>query len=267
MIKGTLPISAVVLSYNEEANIRRTLAALTSIDEVIIVDSNSTDQTKDIVQEFPNAKMHIRAFDNMMNQWNFGHTLARHDWILSLDADYRVTAELINELSTLDLTMVGYGATFRYCIYGEPIRSAVLPPRVIYYNRQYCTYIQDGHTQRLMVNGTIGKLRNPVFHDDRKPLNRWLWSQQVYSGQEVEKLLDGNIPLSTVDKLRKNTLLTPFIIFFYCLFWKGGILEGRKGWFYAVQRLFAETVLVMRIMDQKISRGVNQKLKEKQSVK
>jgi len=59
--------------------------------------------------------------------------------------------------------------------------------------------------------------------------------------------------LSFVDRLRKKTFLTPFLIFFYCFFWKGGILEGRRGLFYAVQRVYAETILVMRIMDQKIN--------------
>jgi glycosyltransferase involved in cell wall biosynthesis len=258
-ITSILPISAIIITYNEEDNIHRTLSALGRLAEVIVVDSNSTDQTQSIVQEFSNTKLHIRPFDNMMNQWNFGHTLAKYDWILSLDADYLVTDELLDELVGIDLNKAGYQASFRYCIYGHPLRSAVLPPRVIYYNRQYCTYFQDGHTQRLSVNGKTGKFRNPIFHDDRKPLNRWLWSQQNYSAQESKKLMESEIQLSPLDRLRKNTILSPFIIFLYCLFWKGGIFEGRKGLFYAIQRLFAETILVIRIIDRKISQEENKR--------
>jgi glycosyltransferase involved in cell wall biosynthesis len=253
MLKNTLPISALILTYNEEENISRTINALKRLDQVIVLDSGSTDRTAKIVQEFPNATLHVRPFDSMMNQWNFGHSLASHDWILSLDADYRVSTELLDEISQLDLTKTGYEAPFRYCIYGHPIRSAVLPPRIIYYNRHLSKYIQDGHTQKLVaVEENVGKLQNPIFHDDRKNLNRWLWSQQVYSGQELTKLMHSQDSLSFVDRLRKKTFLTPFLIFFYCFIWKGGILEGRKGLFYAVQRLYAETILVMRIMDQKI---------------
>jgi glycosyltransferase involved in cell wall biosynthesis len=257
MVKNTLPISALILTYNEEENIRRTISALQRVDQVVVLDSGSTDKTAQIVQEFPNAILHIRPFDNMMNQWNFGHTLTKHDWVLSLDADYRVSDELLNEIVQLDLTKGGYEAPFRYCIYGHPIRSAVLPPRIIYYNRHLAKYIQDGHTQLLVAEGSVGKLNNPIFHDDRKNLNRWLWSQQMYSGQELTKLMNSQDSLSFVDRLRKKTILTPFIIFFYCLLWKGGILEGRKGWFYAIQRLYAETILVMRIMDYKIKQANN----------
>jgi len=253
MVNDTLPITALILTYNEEENIRRTIAALQRVDQVIVLDSGSTDKTEQIIREFPNTTLHVRPFDNMMNQWNFGHTLAKHDWVLSLDADYRISDELLAEIAQLDLTKSGYEAPFRYCIYGHPIRSAVLPPRIIYYNRHQGKYIQDGHTQKLVVDGSIGKLQKPIFHDDRKNLNRWLWSQQMYSGQELSKLMNSRDSLSFVDRLRKKTFLTPFLIFFYCFFWKGGILEGRRGLFYAVQRVYAETILVMRIMDQKIN--------------
>jgi len=250
-----VPITAIVITYNEEDNIRRTLNALSRVDQVIVLDSDSRDQTKQIAQEFPNVTLQIRPFDNLMNQWNYGHTLAKHDWVLSLDADYLVSPALLNEIAALDLAKAGYEAPFRYCIYGHPLRSAVLPPRIVFYNRQVSRYTQDGHAQKIIVEGNIGKLRNPVFHDDRKNLDRWLGSQLVYSSQELTKLKESEVSLSFVDRLRKKTILTPFIIFFYCLLWKGGILEGRKGWFYAIQRLYAETILVMRIMDHKIKQA------------
>jgi len=255
MTNNPLPISAIILTYNEEDNIHRTLIALKRVDEVIVIDSDSSDKTKQIVKEYPNATLYVRSFDNMRNQWNYGHTAAKHDWVLSLDADYLVSENLLNEIAQLDLTKDGYAAPFRYCIYGHPLRSAVLPPRIVFYNRHKSTYIQDGHTQRLTVDGDVGKLSNYVLHDDRKSLNRWLWSQQIYSAQESIKLNESGVSLSFVDHLRKKTFLTPFIIFFYCLFWKGGIWEGRKGMFYAIQRLYAETILVMRIMDHKISQA------------
>ena len=260
-----LPISAIILTYNEEDNIGRTLSALKRVDEVIVIDSDSTDKTKQIVREFPNATLHIRPFDNMMNQWNYGHTMVKHDWVLSLDADYLVSEKLLNEIAQLDLTKTGYEAPFRYCIYGHPLRSAVLPPRIVFYNHHKSTYIHDGHTQRLTVDGEVGRLSNYVLHDDRKSLNRWLWSQQIYSGQELIKLNEKDVSLSFVDRVRKKTILAPFLIFFYCLFWKGGIFEGRKGVFYAVQRLYAELILLMRIMDQKISQAntINKQSKPK----
>lgn len=249
--------SIVILTYNEEENIGRTLSALPSDREIIVIDSGSNDKTHEIIKAFTNASLFIRPFDNLMNQWNFGHTKVSHDWVLSLDADYVVSSDLLQELESADLRYDSYEAGFKYCIFGKPIRSAVLPPRVVFYNRHKSVYTQDGHAQKVVVNGTCAKFAAAIYHDDRKPLSRWLDSQDKYSSLEIQKLFYQQAQYTWVDRIRMKTAFAPFLIFIYCYFIKGGFLEGRYGLYYAVQRLYAETIFLVKRKDRQIDETSN----------
>ncbi len=245
-------ITAIVITYNEEDNIRRTLDALVQLPEVIVLDSGSVDSTEKIAKEYPNVKFIIRPFDNLMNQWNYGHTLTEKKWILSLDADYRLSPQFLDELAQLDLSCAAYEAPFRYCIQGIPLHSTLLPARPVLYDKTCCTYTQDGHAQWLNVNGSVGHIKNPIFHDDRKSLSRWLSSQQVYADQEMQKLFEPQATWKGADRLRMKTVLAPFLIFLYTYFIKGGIRDGRKGLFYAFQRMYAELLLLLKRLDREL---------------
>src|SRR6188768_1977989 len=146
-------IAVLILTYNEEDNIERTLQALDEFSEIIIVDSISTDKTQEIANRFINVRVVERPFDNLMNQWNFGHLLTNQNWILSLDADYNVSEELIKEIKETDLHLDAYYAPFRYCIQGTPLRGSTLPPRPVLYDKRKCSYLQDGHAQLLQIPG------------------------------------------------------------------------------------------------------------------
>src|SRR5438105_1936717 len=96
-------ITPVLLTYNEEDNIGRTLAQLDWASEIVIVDSYSTDQTVAIAQSRPGIRIFQRAFDSHAQQWTFAveGTGINTEWILALDADYILTSEFINEISQL----------------------------------------------------------------------------------------------------------------------------------------------------------------------
>jgi glycosyltransferase involved in cell wall biosynthesis len=96
-----IPLSVIVLTFNEEKNIRECLDSLvTWVDEVIIVDSFSTDQTLNIIAEYPGVQVHQHEFHNysLQRNWAFENLLIRHSFIMNLDADHRVTPELKSEL-------------------------------------------------------------------------------------------------------------------------------------------------------------------------
>jgi glycosyltransferase involved in cell wall biosynthesis len=242
-------IAVLILTFNEEENIERTLEALNEFPEVIIIDSLSTDQTHAIASRFKNVRLVERPFDNLMNQWNFGHTLTQRNWILSLDADYSVSAGLVKEILECNLEQDAYYASFRYCIQGIPLQGSTLPPRPVLYNKLKCTYEQDGHAQLLRINGKSGSFKNPIFHDDRKSLHRWLIAQNNYTDQEIHKLVHEGEPAQGVDKLRMKTILAPFFVFMYSFVVKGGFLNGRKGVYYALQRMYAELLFLLKRLD------------------
>jgi glycosyltransferase involved in cell wall biosynthesis len=243
-------ISALIITYNEEANIARTLQALEWMPFILIVDSGSTDQTIKIANEFKNTKVIYREFDTFSKQCNFGLSILTSDWILSLDADYvlsgAVSDEIINVVLSQpnDFPYRSFRIKFWYCINGKPIRSGILPPRTCLYQREGAEYIDIGHGHRVIIAGRVGDLKNRIFHDDRKPLKIWLESQQKYQLSEATMLKSSKSnQLPIQDLIRKHTFLAPFLAFIVCILFKKGFLDGKAGLLYAYQRLIAESIL------------------------
>src|ERR1044072_5194753 len=170
-------ITPLILTYNEAPNIARVLNGLSWAKEIVVVDSFSGDETVKIATSFPNVRVVQRAFDNHRNQWDFGlkETGISTPWVLALDADYVVTSELIAELKTLQPTtaIAGYRASFIYCINGKKLRSGIYPPVTVLYRREAARYVQDGHTQRVALDGAIEDLHESPVADAPKPLRRW----------------------------------------------------------------------------------------------
>lgn len=244
-------VTALILTYNEAPNIARTLDRLTWIGHVLVVDSFSDDSTCQTARSFPNVIVLQRTFDSFARQCNFGLEQIRTAWVLSLDADYVLTRGLVAEIQALQPSdsISGFRVEFTYCVYGRPLRSTIYPPRTILYRRERARYRDEGHGHRVQVDGEIGSLRNRVEHDDRKPLGRWLRSQDTYMAIEARHLL-GTPPeqLNLADRLRKRIFAAPAVIFVYLLFCRGLILDGWPGWYYVLQRILAEALLSLRLL-------------------
>ena len=244
-------LTALILTWNERENIARTLTALAWAPRILIVDSFSTDDTCEIARGFAGVEIIQRPFDTHTEQWNFGLDHVATSWVLSLDADYRVTPELAAEIGELEPSpeVMGYTASFRYLIFGHALRSSIYPPRTILFRRDHARYHQDGHTQLLRVDGVVRPLAGKVEHDDRKPLSRWLRSQDNYFKIEARHLAaTPNDRLNRQDRLRKKIYFAPGVVFLYLLFGRGLILDGWPGWYYVLQRALAETLLSLRLL-------------------
>jgi glycosyltransferase involved in cell wall biosynthesis len=253
-------ITPLILTYNEAPNIGRTLEHLRWARDIVVVDSFSDDETVEIVKSFPNARVVQRTFDNHGAQWNFGlsETGISTEWVLALDADYSLTPETIDELQVLRplASTAGYRAHFTYCINGRPLRSGVYAPVKVLYRRSLAKYIQDGHTQRLTLDGNVETLRSRFLHDDRKPLSRWFESQHRYVELEAKKIIASDAgSLATADRIRRLRVVAPLAVVFYCLIVRGGILDGWPGFYYAFQRMLAELILALRLLDHDLSRN------------
>jgi hypothetical protein len=198
-----------------------------------------------------------RAFTTHAEQWNFGleQTGITTEWVLALDADFVLTDDLIAELKALSpsVAVSGYRASFTYCIEGRPLRGAVYPPVTVLYRRAGATYVQDGHTQRVRIDGLVLPLSARINHDDRKPLAHWIASQVRYMKLEAEKLAAApSTSLAPVDRLRRWIVVMPPLMFVHCLFVRGGILDGRAGLFYALQRAAAELILSLTLAERRL---------------
>jgi glycosyltransferase involved in cell wall biosynthesis len=253
-------ITPLVLTFNEASNISRCLERLCWAARVVVVDSFSTDETVAIVARYPNVHLFQRKFDFHAAQWNYGvqETGIQSDWILSLDADYLMTPALVNELRALEPqpSQSAFRVPFSYHVLGRALRGNAYPPVAALFRRRVCSYEQDGHTQRLVwQRGQAGELRSAMIHDDRKSLARWLQSQSKYMDLESAKLLETpNAQLGFTDRLRKKIVFAPLAVLFYCLVVQRGLLDGWAGWYYALQRLTAETILSLKLIERRFSR-------------
>jgi glycosyltransferase involved in cell wall biosynthesis len=243
-------ITPVILTRDEEPNLARTLGQLTWARDVVVVDSFSTDTTPEIARSFPNVRLFQRAFDEHAAQWTFGQQQVRTPWFLALDADYFLPAAFAAELQSLEPGRFrGYRATFRYAVGGKPLRASLYPPRVVLATTAHASFWQDGHTQRISVDGDVGDLREPIVHDDRKDFRSFVARQKRYMAAEAEKLrVRDPLALGMAGRVRKLIFVAPVAVLVHTLFVKGLILDGLPGWRYAWERFVAELILSRELL-------------------
>ncbi len=251
-------ITVMILTYNEESNIVRTLDALAWAGEIVVIDSGSTDNTLAILARYPKVRVVKRKFDTFAEQCNFGLSLIRTNWVLSIDADYELSEEIGREICNLkpQSGCNGYRASFIYRIFGKALSATLYPDRVVLYRPELARYHNEGHGHRVTVEGEIAHLRGRIFHDDRKSLERWISSQLGYAQREADYLLaTPPARLGRIDRLRRMGWPMPLLVFPYTLFWKRCILDGRAGAYYALQRLFAEVVIAYELIERRLRAG------------
>jgi glycosyltransferase involved in cell wall biosynthesis len=247
-------ITPLILTFNEAPNIERTLKQLRWANDIVVIDSYSHDNTLEIVSRQRQARVLQRVFDGFASQCNYGleHGAISTEWVLNLDADYVLTDELIDELKSLkpDRSINGYQARFVYCVNGQRLRSGIYPSVTVLFRKAKASYQADGHAHRVVVDGQIAHLRSAILHDDRKPLSRWFQAQARYTELEAKKLQTAAPgSLSWTDRIRRWRIVAPPAMLFYCLVFRGGVLDGWGGFYYAFQRTFAELMLSLYLFD------------------
>jgi glycosyltransferase involved in cell wall biosynthesis len=262
-------ITPLIITFNEAPNIRRTLDKLAWARRIVMIDSGSTDDTLRIAQSYPQVEVIAHPFTDFASHCNFGLTQAASPWVLSLDADYELSDELVRELRSLapPEKAAGYRARFVYRIFGRPLRGTLYPPRTVLYRRERATYRNEGHGHRVVIDGDVLDLGAVIYHDDRKPLARWFASQQRYARAEVEYLLGRpDVARTRADKLRLMGWPAPIVVFFYTLLGKGCLLDGWPGWYYALQRIIAEALIALEITDRRLRRKEPEGRRLRQSI-
>src|SRR5579872_681311 len=249
-------ITPLIITHNEAPNIGRTLSRLAWARQIVVVDSGSTDGTHEILEANAKVSVHTHKFETFATQCNFGLGFIKTPWVLSLDADYILSQELIEELRGLhpDACTAGYRVKFTYAVHGRNLRGSLYPPRITLYRLNRSRYVDEGHGHRVNVDGPISDLAGRIFHDDRKDIGRWFSSQQKYARQERDYIMLDRVgrEVAMADKIRRVGWPAPFLAFLYTLFIKGCLFDGRAGWHYALQRLIAESMLALELTDQRL---------------
>lgn len=247
-------ITPVVLTYNEAPNICRTLAALRWARRVVVLDSGSTDNTKEIAAGYANVHWHERAFDNHQAQWEYAvrQTGIDTEYVLALDADMEVTTAFRDELEQTFLAgnFAGGDVPFAYTYYGRPLSGSVYPNQIRIFRRADVLITQLDHSQHFGVKGTVYAFRNRVIHDDRKPLERWVAAQVSY--QELnEAAIKNGARRRLRDYVRRSGLMPPLMGLF-AYFRSGGPFGGAASARYAYERVVCESLLAIRLMNSRL---------------
>ena len=254
-------LSVLILTLNEEVNIAACLDSVAWCDDVVVLDSGSTDRTLEIVRT-RGARILQRSFDDFASQRNYGieNGAFIHDWIFHLDADERIPYALRDELvrrlpqTDKDAFRVASKLMFR----GQWLKHAGMFPvyQVRLGRRHALQFMQVGHGQREMLPPEhVGTLEEPLIHDAfAKGLEPWRLRHERYAQEEAEAavahLHSGRVPWSGilsrdhVERRRAAKQISwhlpgrPVLRFLYMYLLRGGLLDGAPGWRYC--RLLAE---------------------------
>src|SRR5262249_12159312 len=144
--------------------------------------------------------------------------------------------------------------------YGKPLRGTLYPARTALYRRAKAVYRNEGHGHKVVVDGPTQRLRGVIYHDDRKSLSRWLTSQKRYASEEATHLINSrNVNLSESDRIRRMAWPAPILVFLYTLIMKRCVSDGWAGWYYVLQRVLAETLVALEIVDRKLRNEMAEK--------
>ena len=234
-----IPLSVVIISFNEEKNLERTLKALPKGAELVILDSGSTDRTLEIAKQFQ-AKIQIRAFDNYSAQKNAAMALASRKWILSLDADEELTAELRDSIQNAVTHKESEAfAAFRVnraLIYmGKKLRFGKASDQPIrLFQSGKASFIGDIH-EKIQVPGKIGSLKGDLLHYSYENLDDYFKRFNLYT-----KKIALNHFKNKKGIFLPFHFLRPGFEFLYRYIIRLGCLDGSAGFSYAlVSSLYA----------------------------
>lgn len=185
------PVSAVIITYNESANLRRTLSQLYWCEEIIIVDSFSTDGTDKIARE-NHCRLIQRSFTGFGDQKSFAISQCKHDWILNLDADEYLTNELVEEiLQELQQPENIQAFAFRSNLVfrNQPFRFGRESNRLVVklFNRHSCYMSNDRVHEKIIVKGRIQELENRLLHYSYRDITQFFTKFDRYTEWCAEK--------------------------------------------------------------------------------
>jgi glycosyltransferase involved in cell wall biosynthesis len=252
---GSVPVTVVVLTRDEEANIARCLDSLAWADQVVVVDSGSADDTVPIARSL-GAEVVEQAWLGFSDQREFALRLPeiRHDWVYFVDADEWVSPQLAAEIAERlrSPRCAALSHRLRLVFLGTWIRHAgwYSGSWVVRLVDRRCTkYDGSPVGERATVDGTVGRLLNDIVDDDRKGLARWLHKHVRYAELELEKrgrrvpLYDrvrrfrardrtDTRPLARIilkDLVFPAVPARPLAVFLYMYVVRLGLLDGRAG--------------------------------------
>ncbi len=270
---NSLQISVIIPVKNDSVNLENCLSHLNDFSEVIVIDSNSTDNTKLIAQKYNVDYINFEWNGHYPKKrnWALDNIQLQNDWVLFLDADEQLTEAFISELhlAIQNHKFSGYLLTYSNHFMGKKLRYGDKMQKLALFKSSKGRYerINEENWSNLdmevhehpIINGDIGELKSPIIHNDYNNLNHYLAKHNEYSSWEAKRYLmlkkEPQNTLTRRQKIKYRLLTSPFfptIYFFVSYFLKLGILDGKQGYYLAKFKSQYFFQIRIKIIEQKI---------------
>lgn len=220
-------ITAIIPTLNEEERVGKALKSVAFADEIIVIDSYSTDDTVAIVQK-TNARLLQRKFDDFSSQKNYAIDHATHDWILWLDADEVVNEVLREEIIETVQNPGEFVGFFMYRIFFFKEKalkySGTQNDKIVrLFHKKHCRYVGKVH-EKIKADGKLGTLKNKILHYSYIGFDRYIAKLNLHSTLKSEELFEGGLMITPF-----HLIIKPFARFAKHYFVKLGFLDGFRG--------------------------------------
>ncbi len=230
-------LTVTVITRNEAANLAAALESVRWADEIVVVDSESTDETVEIARRYTTAVI-VRPWPGYVDQKNFAAAQAAHDWILSLDADERVSPELAAEIRGVLATPPqadGYRIPRVAFHFGRWIRSTDWYPdfQLRLYDRRRATWAGRHVHESVKTEGPVKRLRGELQHYAYRDLSHHVQTMDRYTTLAARQMFE--------DGRRANlfhVLVLPRLAFFRNYILRGGVWDGMPGLVISVMNAY-----------------------------
>lgn len=248
-----IPVTVIIPVKNEEFNLCHCLKLLSEFDQVMIIDSNSTDGTLEVAKAFEAETYQFiwnGKFPKKRN-WVLRNLNIRNDWVLFLDADEYITEEFKKELQQKisNPRINGYWVTYQNYFMNKRLKRGYPLQKLPLFrygegeyeriDEDYWSTLDMEVHEHPIVNGKTGRIEAPVIHKDYKNLEQYINRHNAYSTWEAYRFLSlqdkGSSGLNVRQKLKYGLLrigLLPIIFFFGSYFLKLGFLDGKEGFYF-----------------------------------
>ncbi|MBB6693249.1 glycosyltransferase family 2 protein [Cohnella xylanilytica] len=238
-------LSVNIITKNEESNIKRCLDSVSWTNEIIIIDSGSTDSTISICKEYTN-NIYIEEWSNYAEQRNKALKKSTCDWILVIDADEELTEDLIREIRSLlnsGATNAGYMISMKNYIGDQWLKSKRFTPNYqLRLFKREGAYFHGAVHERVNINGEIGMLKGVINHFTYKDLHDYLFKVNKYTTLEIQ---GKKVPKF----LLYHLLVRPMLKFIHEYFFKKGYRNGWLGLTSSIFLVLYDYLIVAKLLE------------------
>jgi glycosyltransferase involved in cell wall biosynthesis len=221
-------LTVTVITWNEEERLRPCLESVTWADELVVVDAESADKTVQVAREFTD-RVWVRPWPGFAAQKNFALAQATGEWVLALDADEQVTAELREEVVRIlraDGPADGYAVPRRNFFWGAWVRHGTLYPdwQLRLFRRGKGRFVERAVHESIRVEGRVERLGAPLLHHSYRSLEEFVRRSNRYSTLAAQEWARGGRPIRTPE-----LVLRPLGRFLSMYLLHRGFLDGWRG--------------------------------------